>query len=261
MTLMGSGLPLSWALLGINIGISYYLSKKKQHDPNPDSLPNASETIAQGSRNYLDNDEPIPKHEKESIKVDDSQISAENKYCSKVKEISDPCFVCGKRPSNRTRNKIWGYLYCKIHESDRTIKCLSCRRLKPNGEKYFKLDDGRNLCPKCFETAVLDSVKLKSIISEVQKFYLEEFDISISLDFPILLLDRKEIKRLHGPPLKGKLLGMMRPVSDSDEVLSVERCVVKDGHIEAQKISWKEYDKSTISNSSIGICLRYGMPE
>ncbi|KAJ4823549.1 hypothetical protein Tsubulata_044755, partial [Turnera subulata] len=133
-------------------------------------------------------------------------------------------------------------------------------------EKCFKLDDGRNLCSECFQTSVLDTEKLKNIIREVQEFYMEEFNMIISLEFPILLVNRDEMKRVsrksmcRSPFPRTDFLAptLFWPCCFAGKVLSVQRCIVRDGNIEAQK-TWKKSAKSRKTSMKLGICLLYGM--
>ncbi|KAJ4829930.1 hypothetical protein Tsubulata_012129 [Turnera subulata] len=81
---------------------------------------------------------------------------------------------------------------------------------------------------------------------------MEEFNMNISLEFPILLVDRDQMKRVKrisrkfplfpGTENRGITIFGHRG-SFACKVLSVQRCIVRDGNIEAQK-SWKKSAKS-----------------
>ncbi|KAJ4850174.1 hypothetical protein Tsubulata_033330, partial [Turnera subulata] len=190
--------------------------------------------------------------------VDNYQASPKSKY-NIIKEGSAHCFVCGKETSlfKLKRDKIWGYLYCDKH--DRISQCCSCMRLKPKGGTCFKYDDGRILCKKCFPTAVLGTKKLKSIISEVQNFYCKELDISILLDFPILLVDADEMKTVSTSGLsRGATTFHSRPVQST--VQSIDSCILEEGIIKPVK-SWTDCAKRTTNNEIVGIKLLYGRAE
>lgn len=75
-----------------------------------------------------------------------------------------------------------------------TENLLTC--LQIGDIKYITLSDGRQLCPDCRYTAVMDPEDCKPLLDEVHRFF-KGLNMKIRYYIPILLVDREEIIRIH----------------------------------------------------------------
>lgn len=79
-----------------------------------------------------------------------------------VNHCTTPCAALHRRPQANRRivwseNRFWKQRYCPSHDTDGTPRCTGCSRLQPAGEQWAELEDGRQLCLECLETASLDT--------------------------------------------------------------------------------------------------------
>ncbi|XP_027774240.1 protein DA1-like isoform X3 [Solanum pennellii] len=107
------------------------------------------------------------------------------------------CDVCEEQISSEwLRCTYWGQTVCKKHISDGTPCCCACSRFKIGDIKYITLSDGRQLCPDCHYTAVMDPEDCKPLLDEVHRFF-KGLNMKIRYYIPILLVDLEEIIRIH----------------------------------------------------------------
>ncbi|KAL6222856.1 hypothetical protein ACLB2K_006246 [Fragaria x ananassa] len=108
------------------------------------------------------------------------------------------CIVCKKPIEHNSQSQgeykehpFWRQRYCPSHVKDGTPRCCSCERLKPRDTTYYKLDDGRKLCPECKESIINTANGGRSIFLEVRKFY-KKLNVKVE-KIPVRLVSRQEI--------------------------------------------------------------------
>ncbi|KAL6227680.1 hypothetical protein ACLB2K_001637 [Fragaria x ananassa] len=108
------------------------------------------------------------------------------------------CIVCKKPIKDNSESQgeykehpFWRQRYCPSHAKDGTPRCCSCERLKPRDTTYYKLDDGRKLCPDCKESIINTANGGRSIFLEVRKFY-KKLNVIVE-KIPVRLVSRQEI--------------------------------------------------------------------
>ena len=108
------------------------------------------------------------------------------------------CIVCKKPIKVNSEGQyeynehpFWRQRYCPSHMKDRTLRCCSCERLKPRDTIYYKLDDGRKLCPECKESIINTANGCRSICREVRKFY-KKLNVKVQ-KIPVRLVSKQEI--------------------------------------------------------------------
>ncbi|XP_062008368.1 protein DA1-related 1-like isoform X1 [Rosa rugosa] len=108
------------------------------------------------------------------------------------------CNVCKKSIQDNSDGQVeymehpfWRQRYCPSHVKDGTPGCCSCERLKPRDITYYKLDDGRKLCPECKESIINTDNGRRSICLEVRKFY-KKLNLKVE-KIPVQLVSRQDI--------------------------------------------------------------------
>ncbi|KAI3427463.1 uncharacterized protein J3R85_009508, partial [Psidium guajava] len=86
----------------------------------------------------------------------------------------------------------WMQVYCPAHEQDGTPRCSSCDRVEPRDKRYLPLDDGRNLCLECLESAIMNIDECQPLYLEMQGFY-ESMNMKVDRQIPLLLVERQAL--------------------------------------------------------------------
>ena len=58
--------------------------------------------------------------------------------------------------------------HCPSHQTDGTVRCTACQRLKPRKEhdQWVELKDGRELCLSCINSVVVDTQDAQPLYSK-----------------------------------------------------------------------------------------------
>ncbi|KAF8051218.1 hypothetical protein N665_1776s0007 [Sinapis alba] len=106
------------------------------------------------------------------------------------------CYVCQEKVQIRmfSEHPFWKERYCPDHESDGTHKCFSCERLEPRGTNFVQLDDGRQLCLECMDSAVMDTYEVQPLHFEIREFF-EGLNMKIEREFPFLLVETQALNK------------------------------------------------------------------
>ncbi|XP_026442186.1 protein DA1-related 1-like [Papaver somniferum] len=109
------------------------------------------------------------------------------------------CDVCSKGlPSDYVTDQSWAnHKYCRSHQNDGTPSCCSCQRLEPRDEKNISLGDGRKLCLKCLDSALMSTAESKPLLEDIENYY-DGLNMRVKVDFPVLLVDRSALKGAVG---------------------------------------------------------------
>ncbi|KAL8487929.1 hypothetical protein ACS0TY_024282 [Phlomoides rotata] len=91
----------------------------------------------------------------------------------------------------------WSQKYCPRHEHDGTPRCCSCERMESWDAKYATLNDGRNLCLECLDSAIMDTNECQPLFLEIQKFF-KELNMKITQQVPLLLVEKQALNRAMG---------------------------------------------------------------
>ncbi|GMH13871.1 hypothetical protein Nepgr_015712 [Nepenthes gracilis] len=86
----------------------------------------------------------------------------------------------------------WDQKYCPLHELDGTPRCCSCERLEPLDTGFVSLDDGRNLCLECLDSAIMNTKQCQPLYLDVQEFY-ESLNMKVEQQVPLLLVERQAL--------------------------------------------------------------------
>lgn len=118
--------------------------------------------------------------------------SGDGKYCSDCKQNRAKCHVCGV----------------------------------PVGKQYWKYPDGRAVCLKCNERAIIDVKQIEKIMEEVKGLLARHLDMTVETPYTLRVealnnnsfMDAKKAKLGHaaGSPLTGSELGLYRLSQDSN---------------------------------------------
>lgn len=111
------------------------------------------------------------------------------------------CYVCGEPIEvdasghlQYRKHPFWPAKHCRRHNRDGTPCCFCCGRLKPRGTTYSTFNDGRQLCPECLDSAIMDSDNCKPLERKIRKFY-ERLDMKVHQPtIPLYVVDRQGIK-------------------------------------------------------------------
>lgn len=64
--------------------------------------------------------------------------------------------------------------------------------MQPKDSKYILLDDGRNLCLECLDSAIMDSHECQPLYLEILEFY-EGLNMKLEQQVPMLLVERQAL--------------------------------------------------------------------
>ncbi|OAY38532.1 protein DA1-related 2 isoform X2 [Manihot esculenta] len=154
-----------------------------------------------------------------------------HKVC--FKELTHPkCDVCFQYiPTNEAGlieyrcHPFWSQKYCPSHEHDNTPRCCSCERLESWDTKYYSLEDGRNLCLECMESAIMDTGDCQPLYHAIRDYY-EGMNMKLDQQIPMLLVERLALNEAivgekygyhHMPETRGLCL------SEEQTVTSIQR--------------------------------------
>ncbi|KAL8143589.1 hypothetical protein V2J09_016621 [Rumex salicifolius] len=115
----------------------------------------------------------------------------------------------------------WMQKYCPSHEFDKTPRCCSCERMEPRNTQYLFLGDGRRLCLKCLDSAIMDTHECQPLYLEIQEFY-EGLNMKVEQQVPLLLVERQALNEAmegeknghhHLPETRGLCLSEEQTIS------------------------------------------------
>ncbi|KAL2489405.1 LIM zinc-binding domain-containing protein [Forsythia ovata] len=86
----------------------------------------------------------------------------------------------------------WLQKHCPCHDHDGTPRCCSCQRMESNDTSYVALDDGRNLCLECLDSAVIDTNECQPLYLDILDFY-EGLNMEVKQQVPLLLVERRAL--------------------------------------------------------------------
>ncbi|KAL5799902.1 hypothetical protein ACOSQ4_032786 [Xanthoceras sorbifolium] len=136
---------------------------------------------------------PITEHEF-------SLLGKDPYHKSCFKELTHPkCEVCFQFiPTNGAGlieyrcHPFWSQKYCPSHEHDNTSRCCSCERLESWNVRYYSLEDGRNLCLECMESAIMDTGDCQPLYHAIRDYY-EGLNMKLDQQIPMLLVERQAL--------------------------------------------------------------------
>ncbi|XP_026442063.1 protein DA1-like [Papaver somniferum] len=130
-----------------------------------------------------------------------------HKHCLQAPRQEEPssyhcgptCDVCSKGlPSDYVTDGSWAnHKYCRSHQNDGTPSCCSCQRLEPRDKKNISLGDGRKLCLKCLDSALMSTAESKPLLQDIENYY-DGLNMRVKVDFPVLLVDRSALNGAVG---------------------------------------------------------------
>ncbi|KAL6527416.1 hypothetical protein OROGR_016506 [Orobanche gracilis] len=128
-----------------------------------------------------------------------------HKTCYKYKEAHYPkCDICQHFiPTNADgfieykAHPFWSQKYCPMHEHDGTLRCCSCERMKPRDKKFRTLDDGRNLCLECHDSAIMDTNECRPLLIDVQEFF-KGLGMEVAQKVPLVLVKKQALNEAMG---------------------------------------------------------------
>ncbi|KAK9806813.1 hypothetical protein WJX72_003625 [[Myrmecia] bisecta] len=85
-------------------------------------------------------------------------------------------------------NGFWRDRWCRRHQADGTPRCTSCARMRPAGEQWVPLEDGRELCLACIETIIMDTAGCQPLYNEILQFY-DQMGMRLPEKPPLMLVD------------------------------------------------------------------------
>ncbi|XP_016539230.2 protein DA1 isoform X2 [Capsicum annuum] len=164
------------------------------------------------------------------------------------------CDVCEEQIcSEWLRCTYWGQSVCKKHTSDGTPWCCACSRFKIGDIRYITLSDGRQLCPDCCYTAVMDPEDCKPLLDEVHRFF-KGLNMKIRYYIPILLVDQEEIIRIHKKSILGSTI---YEKFELDAVTYVSKSIQRGENVEVVK----EVEQLLPGRKVRSVLLLYGFPK
>ncbi|XP_069145608.1 protein DA1-related 6 isoform X6 [Solanum lycopersicum] len=164
------------------------------------------------------------------------------------------CDVCEEQISSEwLRCTYWGQTVRKKHISDGTPCCCACSRFKIGDIRYITLSDGRQLCPDCHYTAVMDPEDCKPLLDEVHRFF-KGLNMKIRYYIPILLVDQEEIIRIHKKSILGSTI---YEKFELEAVNYVSKSIQRGENVEVVK----EVEQLPPGRKVRAVLLLYGFPK
>lgn len=109
--------------------------------------------------------------------------------------VHESCCVC-RQPLPLIGNRIawcehpfWGQKFCHVHNQDGTQRCSSCERLKPIDTRWVQLNDGREICPDCSPTMIVNTYAAEELYNNILTFYAS-MQLYLPARPPLMLVDR-----------------------------------------------------------------------
>ncbi|XP_031406613.1 protein DA1-like isoform X2 [Punica granatum] len=150
-----------------------------------------------------------------------------HKYCYK-EHYHPKCDICKHFIPTNSNGQIeyrahpfWAQKYCPCHEDDGTPRCCSCERMEPRDTRYVALNDGRELCLECLDSAIRDTNECQPLYRDIKRFY-EGLDMKVEQDVPLLLVERQALNEAregeknghyHMPETRGLCLSEEQTIS------------------------------------------------
>ena len=110
-----------------------------------------------------------------------------------LKYVADRCAFCGHPVEGQYFQDAYGTSVCADHK-DQVDRCHACQRIIGgySGIGGVRLGDGRTLCERCRETAVMEGDRAREIVQQVAR-QLEKKGIVIDEDVPVHLVDNDRL--------------------------------------------------------------------
>ncbi|KAL4452310.1 hypothetical protein ABPG75_007972 [Micractinium tetrahymenae] len=119
------------------------------------------------------------------------------------------CAVCHQFiPEQGNRRIVWNEVpfwkqrYCPEHEGV-APRCAGCDRLRPAGEDWAELEDGRQLCLQCLDTITTDTRDAQPLWQSVLAFYAS-LGLSLPTVPPMMLVDSGALNEAEGQETHGR---------------------------------------------------------
>jgi len=171
-----------------------------------------------GGKNYCSREclqESLPKCATCGKTITDaySKLNGKN-YCSKecMKDLLPRCSACGKPSSEGAVAADNSFFVCR--ECASKPRCFSC--LMPS--ECRKLNDGREICPKCYETAVFEDDDARKIFDSVRDDLRKKLGIFTGNPLKMFLSDLKTIQKKSGNKSIDMELGLYEYSADIEVV-------------------------------------------
>lgn len=118
------------------------------------------------------------------------------------------CHVCGRRLWGRG----WVYAPDEMDGDPRRgngrgqaiVVCRHCHRTAPRcdgcgvpvGGNHVRLPDGRNICPRCHQTAVYDQARARELFERVAGVITDQLGLGLNVGTDFTLVDHQHLQRL-----------------------------------------------------------------
>lgn len=118
------------------------------------------------------------------------------------------CAVCHQFIPEQGRRIVWNEVpfwkqrYCPEHEGV-VPRCAGCDRLRPAGEDWAELEDGRQLCLQCLDTITTDTRDAQPLWQNVLAFY-DGLGLSLPTVPPMMLVDSGALNEAEGQETHGR---------------------------------------------------------
>jgi len=110
------------------------------------------------------------------------------------------CHLCGRRLWGR------GWVYAAEGDSDEqaVVVCRSCHQSAPRcdgcgvpvGDNHVALPDGRQICPRCHQTAIYDLGRARNLFEHVARIVADDLGLGLNVGTDFTLVDHQHLQRL-----------------------------------------------------------------